>query len=353
MDVAVDGKQRGARLRATTLLLALVVVLMPAGGAEGRSSADCPVTRPNNNMPAPDLLETFGAQLTADYFHGTDRLWVGMWWPNGVIHSRDVHYDPDGSLAVKTPWFRGPDTRGQLVITGRRLDADAPLPRFEGVPSYGGASVEVSGINYRTPGCWKVTGTVGDASLTFVTFVVVDPPFSTSDRATPRATPGAAVTCPVTTPADGDPGLPEYWLFVDRPGTPAPGIELGEDSFYGKGGLWVGLYPNGHLRLSERSDYVNPDGSVGTKVLRFRDEAARGQLTIIGGRLDGAAPPLDASIPSGYGDVGVQATWLTFPTPGCWRVFARSGEASLTFIILVEIVPAPGGTSSAPVRGDA
>jgi hypothetical protein len=209
------------------------------------------------------------------------------------------------------------------------------------VPSYGGASVEVSGVNYPTPGCWEVTGTVGNAALTFVAFVIFDPPFGSSDLATPSASPATAVTCPVTTAAEGEPGLPEYWLFGDRPGTPAPGIDLGEDSFYGVGGLWVGVYPDGLLRLSERSEHVGPDGSVSMKFLWYRDEAARGQLAITGERLDGAAPPLISWIPSGYGDVGVQATEFTFPTPGCWRVSARAGSASLVFVLLVEVVPAP------------
>ena len=54
-----------------------------------------------------------------------------------------------------------------------------------------------------------------------------------------------------------------------------------------------------------------------------------------GRRLDGDAPALEASIPDGYGNTGFQATGLSFPTPGCWEVTGRVGEASLTFVTWV------------------
>ena len=60
-----------------------------------------------------------------------------------------------------------------------------------------------------------------------------------------------------------------------------------------------------------------------------------GQLTIDGRRLDGAASPLRAEVPPGYGDRGFQATYIIFPTPGCWEVTGRVGDASLTFVTRV------------------
>jgi len=60
-----------------------------------------------------------------------------------------------------------------------------------------------------------------------------------------------------------------------------------------------------------------------------------GQLTIEGRRLDGAASPLRAEVPHGYGDRGFQATYVIFPTPGCWEVTGRVGDASLTFVTRV------------------
>jgi hypothetical protein len=43
-------------------------------------------------------------------------------------------------------------------------------------------------------------------------------------------------------------------------------------------------------------------------------------------------------VPGGYGR-GFQATVLTFPTIGCWRVTGRVGRARLTFTLLVTKSP--------------
>ena len=50
----------------------------------------------------------------------------------------------------------------------------------------------------------------------------------------------------------------------------------------------------------------------------------------------GDAAPLRARIPEGYGDTGVQATALIFPTEGCWEVTGKVDRANLTFVVKVE-----------------
>jgi len=61
----------------------------------------------------------------------------------------------------------------------------------------------------------------------------------------------------------------------------------------------------------------------------------RGLLKIEGHRLDSPAPTLRSHVPAGYGDLGFQATYLIFPTPGCWEVTAHIGTASVTFVTKV------------------
>jgi len=75
------------------------------------------------------------------------------------------------------------------------------------------------------------------------------------------------------------------------------------------------------------------DGSLQMKFPWWR--GVRGSLTIDGRRLDAPGSRLRARIPSGYRDSGFQATGLIFPTPGCWEVTGRVGEASLTFVVVV------------------
>jgi len=58
------------------------------------------------------------------------------------------------------------------------------------------------------------------------------------------------------------------------------------------------------------------------------------RLRITGRRIDAPGAPLKANVPNGYGS-GFQATGLTFPTTGCWRVTGRFKRAQLTFTVLV------------------
>jgi hypothetical protein len=70
-----------------------------------------------------------------------------------------------GEIFMKFPWDRG--VRGQLVITGRRLDADTPALRAH-LSDYGSSGFQPSALIFPTEGCWEVRGTVGRSSLTFV-----------------------------------------------------------------------------------------------------------------------------------------------------------------------------------------
>ena len=79
--------------------------------------------------------------------------------------------------------------------------------------------------------------------------------------------------------------------------------------------------------------FITSDGALGMKFGWYR--GVRGRLTIEGRRLDGDASPLRAEVNSGYGDSGFQATYIIFPTPGCWEVTGRVADASVTFITRV------------------
>lgn len=77
---------------------------------------------------------------------------------------------------------------------------------------------------------------------------------------------------------------------------------------------------------------INNDGSIDAKYGWWR--AGSGKIKISGRRLDAPAPPLRADFPDGYGP-GFQATGLTFPTTGCWRVRGRYVESQINFTLLV------------------
>lgn len=134
-----------------------------SGAAE--SPIQCPVTRPGK-APADFAERLFGS----GYAFGSDDLWVGGLGADGVIVADPAFVEPDGSIGWKLGWWR--ITPGALTISGRRLDAPAPPLRGEAGDGYGTSGFQASGVYFPTEGCWEVTGTVGDATLTFVTFVL-------------------------------------------------------------------------------------------------------------------------------------------------------------------------------------
>lgn len=137
---------------------------MPAGGSPSRPRS-CTVTLPNGKPPPAAALTALPPLPPA--FHGNGRLWVKL-WPLGAIVDR--HPRADGSIGVKLPWWRG--LAGRLRISGRRLDAKAPPLRARVPSGYGSSGFQPSGVVFPSEGCWRVTGRVGRARLSFVVLVV-------------------------------------------------------------------------------------------------------------------------------------------------------------------------------------
>jgi hypothetical protein len=119
---------------------------------------------------------------------------------------------------------------------------------------------------------------------------------------------------------------------------------------YRKPGLWTPLPPDGMLRISTSVPpgpgatfgRIYADGSLTTKFPWFGSHLASNKLVINGKRLDAPAPRLHRVARNGLGGSVAQGWphfwpgYLRFPTPGCWRVGARSRHAHRTFTISVE-----------------
>ena len=99
----------------------------------------------------------------------------------------------------------------------------------------------------------------------------------------------------------------------------------------------VGLWPNGTIVFRPGGPgFVASDGALGMKFGWTR--GTRGKLNVAGHRLDGVAAPLRLEANNGYGDIGFQASYLIFPSPGCWEVSAQVGtreDSKITFITKV------------------
>lgn len=138
------------------LFFAIVLVSSFLATVPVRTQASCDVTV--NNTPE-------------SYDNRALRLF-GL-WPEGT-----VVFKPggpgfilrDGALAMKFGWWRL--VPGNLTITGRRLDGEAPSARARVPAGYGDVGFQSTGIAFPTPGSWEITGHIGSETLSFVIRVV-------------------------------------------------------------------------------------------------------------------------------------------------------------------------------------
>lgn len=119
-------------------------------------SSACAVTLPPSN----------GAR------YGNDALQTGL-WPEGKVIFKPGGPGAelaDGALSMKFWWWRL--RPGRLTFEGRKLDGPAPPLRASVPDGYGPTGFQATALIFPTPGCWEVTGRLGEDSLTFITLVV-------------------------------------------------------------------------------------------------------------------------------------------------------------------------------------
>jgi hypothetical protein len=130
---------------------------------------------------------------------------------------------------------------------------------------------------------------------------------------------------------------------VTAPNGVVAGTSERQDESFGNAMLSVGpfgLWPNGTVVFRPGgAGFITRDGALGMKFGWTR--GIRGHLRVAGHRLDEAAAPLRLEAPDGYGDIGFQASYLIFSTPGCWAVTAQIDErrdSEITFVTRIEKV---------------
>lgn len=142
------------------------------------NGSQSPVTTPQISPPcevtAPNGTSASSAE-PAPSSHGSRLLSLGPFglWPNGTVVFKPGgagFVTRDGSLGMKFGWTRG--VRGRLQIEGHRLDGPASPLRAHIPDGYGDFGFQATSLIFATPGCWEVTGRVGEASVTFVTMVL-------------------------------------------------------------------------------------------------------------------------------------------------------------------------------------
>jgi len=136
--------------------------------------ADCPLTAPQDPLfTPPSPYSDLG--FKGEFWYGYDSLWTAV--PQNGIWSGLPH-NPEG-YTQKVFWWRDgyvwtAEPQPDLIVTGERLDASAPPLRVsKATNAYASdiGSAMLVGVDFPTPGCWKITGQYKDAELSFVVWV--------------------------------------------------------------------------------------------------------------------------------------------------------------------------------------
>jgi len=129
---------------------------------------------------------------------------------------------------------------------------------------------------------------------------------------------------------------------VTAPNGIVAGSSERHEGSYGNALLSVGpfgLWPNGTIVFKPGgAGFQTRDGALGMKF--GWTKGIRGKLNVTGRRIDANALPLrletnDAS----YMDSDFQASFLIFPTPGCWEITAQIDDrvdSKITFVTRVQ-----------------
>lgn len=142
---------------------------------------------------------------------------------------------------------------------------------------------------------------------------------------------GAPASCRVTTP-------PEHPFMP--PGT----YELGKNQFWlGTEKLWTALFKSGIWEWApHKPGHEHQVQPLTAKIFwmsvdyNWRTEPPN--ITVIGRRLDGVAPPLLLLPPTNaIGEpLGAMVTGVYVPTPGCWEIPGEYKGNKLSFVVWVE-----------------
>ena len=134
------------------------------------AASSCPVT----NSPTPAFVPPprYPRSQGTGFYLGTSKLWVYVYpspwsnlprWPEG--YRQKIAWFSEGYNAHADP-------EPAIVISGRRLDGDAPPLIVTGANgSWTSVDFIMSGVNFPKAGCWEITGRFKGAEVKFVVLV--------------------------------------------------------------------------------------------------------------------------------------------------------------------------------------
>lgn len=177
---------RNARRIAGHVLLQAVAIGLFLGNSSAAfaqastpQAFDCQPSTPNHVAP-PKALEHYIYPGSAFYGGG---IWATIPLDGRMLIGPANVVTDSGEFAgwrtMKMPWTRDDGVVGPLIVTGERLDGEAPSAVDTAFDrQYGSSGFTPVVVAFASAGCWQITGAVGNHINTFtleVIFTDVDP----------------------------------------------------------------------------------------------------------------------------------------------------------------------------------
>ena len=136
---------------------------------------NCPVTLPEKaTFEAPEPYST-NVPWDGFFWYGSDELWTvlrtdGVW--------AGLPLNPEG-YTQKIMWWSDQyvlqdELQPALVVTGKRLDVEAPPLKFHGATNAFADDIGdamLIGVDFPMLGCWEITGQYKETELSFVVWI--------------------------------------------------------------------------------------------------------------------------------------------------------------------------------------
>lgn len=154
---------------------AFLTEVAAAATASAIPPADCPVTIAGNSSFEAPAPHSPSAPWNGIFWFGSKRLWAAL-DGNGVWEA--LPKIPDGYTQKIMWWsvlYSLPDElEPALIVSGRRLDGNAPALRFYGATNAMADDIGeamLTGVEFPTLGCWEVRGEYKKTALIFVVWI--------------------------------------------------------------------------------------------------------------------------------------------------------------------------------------
>ncbi|NOH01544.1 MAG: hypothetical protein HND47_06025 [Chloroflexi bacterium] len=138
--------------------LAVLIAIALLSGCAAKNN--CPVSEPVWVKPPVDAAVMNPPEYGYYFVNEDSSIMASAWWV-------EPHKDYPLVLeeGIKVGWFR--PEGAELVITGKRLDADAPALEAH-IPCCYPTRFQATGLYFPSEGCWEVNAKAADKELTFV-----------------------------------------------------------------------------------------------------------------------------------------------------------------------------------------